>query len=167
MPKNDNNDNVEIPAEFTPAAPEATAEQAETVSPIEEGRKRRLGTGAIVGISAAGLVLLAGVFGGGMAVANVIDHNNRPPAGMAEGLTGQLPGDGGHMDGDHDGDGPRGGHEGKRGHGPQAGMAGGAQGGLEADGSMPGNVPHEHDANGNDIIPEGYPTTTPAPATTN
>ncbi len=181
MPKNDNNDNVEIPAEFTPAAPEATAEQAENVSPIEEGRKRRLGTGAILGISAAGLVLLAGVFGGGMAVANVIDHNNRPPAGMAEGLTGQLPGDGGHMDGDHDGDGPRGGHmdgdhdgdgprgghEGKRGHGPQAGMAGGAQGGLEADGSMPGNVPHEHDANGNDIIPEGYPTTTPAPATTN
>ena len=47
-------------------------------------------------------------------------------------------------------------------------MAGAPQGGLEADGSMPGNVPHEHDANGNDIIPEGYPTTTPSttPSTT-
>jgi hypothetical protein len=171
MPKNDNNENMETPAEYTPAAPEAAAQQTENVTPIEEGRKRRLGTGAIIGISAAGVALLAGVFGGGMAVANVIDHNGRPPAGMAGQDLSQMKGElqseagehkDGARDGDRDGDG---GHHGKRGHGPQAGMAGGVQGGLEADGSMPGNVPHEHDANGNDIIPEGYPTTTPAPTT--
>ena len=172
MPKNDNNENLDnveatqTPAEYTPAA---TAEESETpVTPISEARsKRRLGTGAIVGISAASVALLAGVFGGGVAVANVMTHNGGgPQAG------GQPPV---HMEMDNDGpkaggpshEGSEEGHEGKRGHGPKGGMAGGPQGGLEADGSMPGNVPHEHDANGNDIIPEGYPTTAPAPATTN
>ena len=165
MPKNDNdnNDNLDnaeatqTPAEYTP---EAVAEETEeTVTPITEARsKRRLGTGAIIGISAASVALLAGVFGGGMAVANVIGHGGAPALGLA----GQGPAQG-HM-GDGDGDGPHG----KPGHGPKGGMAGAPQGGLEADGSMPGNVPHEHDANGNDIIPEGYPTTTPSttPSTT-
>jgi hypothetical protein len=159
MPKNDNNDNLDnaeatqTPAEYTP---EAVAEETEeTVTPITEARsKRRLGTGAIIGISAASVALLAGVFGGGMAVANVIGHG-APPLGLA----GQGPVQG--QMGDGDGDGPHG----KPGHGPKGGMAGAPQGGLEADGSMPGNVPHEHDANGNDIIPEGYPTTTPSTTT--
>jgi hypothetical protein len=164
MPKNDNNDKLDnaeatqTPAEYTP---EAAAEETEApVTEIAEARKRRLGAGAIVGISAASVALLAGVFGSGIAVANVIGHaGGGPQAG------GQPPA---HMEMDNDG--PQGGgqgHEGKHGHGPKGGMAGGQQGGLEADGSMPGNVPHEHDANGNDIIPEGYPTTAPTPAVTN
>ena len=163
MPKNDNEnlDNTEAtqtPAEYTP---EAVAEESEApVTPITEARarKRGLGTGAIIGISAAGVALLAGVFGSGIAVANVIGHNGAAPA---LGMVGQGPAQG--QMGDGDGDGPHG----KRGpHGGPAGqMPGGAQGGLEADGSMPGNVPHEQDANGNDIIPEGYPTTTPSTTT--
>ena len=105
MPKNDNNDNLEnaeatqTPAEYTP---EAVAEEAEVpVTPISEARKRRLGTGAIVGISAASLALLAGVFGGGVAVANVIGHVDRPA--LAE-MAGQGAGQG--QMGDRDGDGP-------------------------------------------------------------
>jgi hypothetical protein len=170
MPKNNNNDNLDnaeatqTPAEYTP---EAAAEETEApVAQIAEARKRRLGTGAIVGISAASVALLAGVFGSGIAVANVIGHANggpqaggQPPAHMEMDNDGPKGGGEGHEDGE--------GHEGKRGHGPKGGMAGGQQGGLEADGSMPGNVPHEHDANGNDIIPEGYPTTAPTPATAN
>ena len=165
MPKNDNKDNLDnaeatqTPAEYTP---EAAAKETETpVTPLAEARtKRRLGTGAIIGISAASVALLAGVFGSGIAVANVIGH-----AGGGPQAAGQAPahiemGEGGPQGGGE-------GNEGKRGHGPKGEMAGGPQGGLEADGSMPGNVPHEHDANGNDIIPEGYPTTAPAPATTN
>ena len=162
MPKNDNNDNLDnaeatqTPAEYTP---EATAEETEApVTPIENARtKRRLGTGAIIGISAASVALLAGVFGSGIAVANVIGHNGGAPLGLA----GQGPAQGQMGDGDGDR------HHGKPGQGPQGAMPGAPQGGLEADGSMPGNVPHQHDANGNDIIPEGYPTTAPAPATTN
>lgn len=163
MPKNDNEnlDNTEAtqtPAEYTP---EATAEESDApVTPIAEARERKrgLGTGAIIGISAAGVALLAGVFGSGIAVANVIGHNG---GGPVAGLAGQAPLQGEMGDGDGDG------HHGKRGpHGGKPGqMAGAAEGGLEADGSMPGNVPHEHDANGNDIIPEGYPTTTPSTTT--
>ena len=167
MPKNDNEnlDNTEAtqtPAEYTPGA--ATEESDATVTPIAEvrERKRGLGTGAIIGISAAGVALLAGVFGSGIAVANVIGHNG---GGPVAGLAGQAPlqGEMGDRGGDGDGDGPhgqRGPHGGKPGQ-----MAGAVEGGLEADGSMPGNVPHEHDANGNDIIPEGYPTTTPSTTT--
>lgn len=161
MPKNDNNDNLDnaeatqTPAEYTPEA--VTEETEETVTPITEARsKRRLGTGAIIGISAASVALLAGVFGGGMAVANVLGHGGAPL-----GLAGQGP-DQGHM-GDGDGDGHRG-HGGPK-SGMPGGPAGAPQGGLEADGSMPGNVPHQHDANGNDIIPEGYPTTAPSTTT--
>ncbi|MEY2698628.1 MAG: hypothetical protein RL720_584 [Actinomycetota bacterium] len=161
MPKNDNNENLDnveatqTPAEYTP---EAAAEEAEApVTPIAEGRKRRLGAGAIVGISAASVALLAGVFGSGVAVANAFGHGGGPLPGLA----GQASVEGHLSDGD--GDGPHG----KGGHGPKGAPAGAPQGGLEADGSMPGNVPHEHDANGNDIIPEGYPTTVPTPATTN
>ena len=165
MPKNDNNDNLDnaeatqTPAEYTP---EAVAEETETeVTPIAEARsKRRLGTGAIIGISAASGALLAGVFGSGIAVANVIGHAGGGPQAAGQPPAHMELGEGGPQGGGE-------GHEGKRGHGPKGEMAGGPQGGLEADGSMPGNVPHEHDANGNDIIPEGYPTTAPAPATTN
>ena len=158
MPKNENEnlDNTEAtqtPAEYTP---EAVAEESDApVTPIAEARarKRRLGTGAIVGISAAGVALLAGVFGSGVAVANVIGHNG---GGPAVGMVGQDGAQG--MMGDGDGDGPHG----QR--GPQGGMPGGQQG-PDADGSVPGNVPHQHDANGNDIVPDGTSTTTPSTTT--
>ena len=159
MPKNDNNDNLDnaeatqTPAEYTP---EAVAEETEeNVTPIAEAlSKRRLGTGAIVGISAASVALLAGVFGGGVAVANVIGHGDR---GAQVGMNGQGPAQG--QMGDGDGDGPHG-------HGgPKGGMPGG-QPGVDSDGSVPGNVPHQHDANGNDIVPDGTATTAPS-ATTN
>lgn len=169
MPKNENNENLEAtqaPAEFTPEAPQAQAAEAVNVTPIETARKRKLGAGAIVGISAAGVALLAGVFGGGMAVANVIGHDgDRGPAAgmnghelgeMAQG--GQMPGGQiGDMDGD--GDGPRG-H-----HGPKGQMPGGQMQG-DTDGPMSGDMPHEHDENGQDIVPNGTATTTPG-ATTN
>ena len=166
MPKNENNENLEAtqaPAEFTPEAPQA---EAENVTPIETARNRKLGTGAIVGISAAGVALLAGVFGSGVAVANTMGHGaDRGPAGMsgqnlgemAQG--GQMPGGQmGEMDGD--GDGPHG-HR-----GPQGGQKPGGQMSGDTDGPMSGNMPHQHDANGNDIVPDGTATTTPG-ATTN
>lgn len=161
MPKEDNTENLDnseatqAPAEYTPApeAEEAT-EAAAPVTPIETARKRSLGTGAIIGISAAGVALLAGIFGAGVATANAVGHQGPPAMGQFDqaGPQGQM--------GDMDGDGPR---EGRH-HGPQGEQM---QGGLDDDGSMPGNVPHEHDANGNDIIPEGYNTTAPTPSTTN
>ena len=64
MPKNDNDnlDNAEAtqtPAEYTP---EAVAEETEeTVTPITEARsKRRLGTGAIIGIALV-LTIVTGI----------------------------------------------------------------------------------------------------------
>ncbi len=178
MPKNDKNENVEnsqadsastasvgqTPAEYTPTV--SSSESTASVTPIEEARTRRLGTGAIIGISAASVALLAGVFGGGMAVANVVGHEDRGPAGQAQ-VHSEMDDEGSMAQGPQGKQGKQGkGPEGGKSHGP-AGAAGGMQsGGLEADGSMPGHVPHEHDAQGNDIIPEGYPAT-PAPSATN
>lgn len=178
MPKNDKNENVEnsqadsastasvgqTPAEYTPTA--SQDDSTASVTPIAEARTRRLGTGAIIGISAASVALLAGVFGGGMAVANVVGHEDRGPAGQAQ-VHSEMDDEGSMAQGPQGKQGKQGkGPEGGKSHGP-AGAAGGMQsGGLEADGSMPGHVPHEHDAQGNDIIPEGYPAT-PAPAATN
>lgn len=157
MPKNENEneniDNVETPAEYTPPAAEDNAE-AENVTPIEDApaKKRRLGTAAIVGISAAGVALMAGMFGTGYAVANANEGDHRPPMGAQ--LNGDAPmlGDGDmdeHMDDDGD--------AGRPPHGPKGGHMGG-----DKDGSMPGNVPHEHDENGQDIVPEDAEAT-PAP----
>jgi hypothetical protein len=171
MPKDDNTENLDnaeatqAPAEYTPAPEAEEANEATApVTPIETARKRSLGTGAIIGISAAGVALLAGIFGAGVATANAVGHQSPPAMGQFNeaGPQGQM--------GDMDDDGPREGGQ----HGPKGGQhpggqkpGGQMQGGLEADGSMPGNVPHEHDANGNDIIPEGYNTTAPTPSTTN
>ncbi|MDH6533255.1 hypothetical protein M2119_001492 [Aurantimicrobium minutum] len=170
MPKDDNTENLDnaeatqAPAEYTPTPEtEAAATEADAaVTPIASARKRSLGTGAIIGISAAGVALLAGIFGAGVATANAVAHSGPPPMGQV-GQVGQA-GPQAHM-GDMDDDGPReGGQHGPKGeHKPGGPM----KGGLEADGSMPGNVPHEHDENGEDIIPEGYNTTAPTPSTTN
>jgi hypothetical protein len=77
MPKNHKDENAQqTPAVFTPsanAAAEAPAADAFTSSRA----KRRLGTGAIIGISAAGLAVIAGSFGAGAAVATVASHNDR------------------------------------------------------------------------------------------
>lgn len=163
MPKDDNTENLDnaeatqTPAEYTPAPEtEAVAPEADApVTPIDAARKRSLGTGAIIGISAAGVALLAGIFGAGVATANAVSHAGPPPMGQLDqaGPQGQMGvGDG---DRDHGHRGPKGGQK----------PGGPMQGGLEADGSMPGNVPHEHDENGEDIIPEGYNTTAPTPST--
>ena len=77
MPKNHNDENAQqTPTEFTPSA-NAVAE-APAAEPFTSSRaKRRLGTGAIIGISAAGLAVIAGSFGAGAAVATVAAHNDR------------------------------------------------------------------------------------------
>ncbi len=154
MPKNENEniDNVETPAEYTPPVVEDGAE-AETVSSIEDAptKKRRLGTAAIVGISAAGVALLAGMFGTGFAVANANEGDHRPP--MGEQLNGNAPMMGGE-DMDDDGD------AGRPPHGPKGGHMDG-----DDDGPMPGNMPHGHDENGQDIVPEDGGTSTTTPAT--
>lgn len=164
MPKDDNTENLDnteatqAPAEYTPAAEEAPEADA-TVTPIDTPRKKSLGTGAIIGISAAGVALLAGIFGAGVATAHVLDPQGPPALGHMD-----QAGSPEHAEG-RDEDGPREG--GKHGHRGEHKPGGPMQGGLEADGSMPGNVPHEHDADGNDIIPEGYNTPVPTPSTTN
>lgn len=50
-------------------------------APVTKIATRRLGTGAIIGISAASLALLAGVFGGGIAFGATTAH--RGPAGVS------------------------------------------------------------------------------------
>jgi hypothetical protein len=178
MPKNDKNENIDnsqaeststasseqTPAEYTPTS--SHDESTAAVTPIEEARTRRLGTGAIIGISAASVALLAGVFGGGIAVANVVGDQDRGPAGQAQ-VHSEMDDEGSMAQGKQSSQGKQGKHgkgpEGGKPHGPAAGMQ---PGGLEADGSMPGHVPHQHDAEGNDVIPKGH-RATPAPATTN
>lgn len=160
MPKNDKdelniNNAEQAPASYTPPA-DTAAEETEA-TPIESARsKRRLGTGAIIGISAAGVVLLAGVFGGGYALAHTMEENSRPAMGTHSDFAGEM----GDMDGD--GDGPH-----MPGDQAQPGQMKQRHGQMpegDQDGPMPGNVPHQHDANGQDIVPEG--TTTPAPSAT-
>ena len=81
------NDSSEATAATTPGAaytppaepvgaglPESSQSVAAT-APVGTNGKRRLGTAAIIGISAAGLALLAGVFGGGMALGVSITHH--------------------------------------------------------------------------------------------
>lgn len=88
---------------------------SETEPTAEKKDKKGLGTGAIVGLSIAGVVVLAGVGVGGAAIGATIAHNERPSiarlmdgnAGpMAEGRDGH-PGRG-HHDDDMDGMGKRG-----------------------------------------------------------
>ena len=68
MPKNDKSSNAK---NVTPEA--VTVESSE--APLATRPVRRLGTGAIVGISAAGFAVIAGVFGGGIALGVGISHN--------------------------------------------------------------------------------------------
>jgi|GEM_PF-5577591 len=149
MPKNENNAE-QAPKEFTPT-PGAAAEDVAT--PITSARsKRRLGTGAIIGISAAGLAVVAGSFGAGAAVATVASHNDRGgfsqlgdfaqggPQGQKgqqgqqgqQGPQGQLPQGG--QQGQNGQVGPNGQQGGKR--GPQ-----GAPNGTAPNGTAPSGAP--------------------------
>ncbi|MDE2410049.1 MAG: hypothetical protein KGL72_07065 [Actinomycetales bacterium] len=75
MPKNEEN--------YVPTAESiANAEAAATAAPRAPRTSRRLGTGAIIGISAAGVALLAGTFGAGAAVGATVAHNSRPGIGQ-------------------------------------------------------------------------------------
>lgn len=90
--------------------------------------RTKLGVGTIIGISAAGLAVLVGASVAGSAITLAVSHNDRGHSAV-EG----LPGDGGR-------------------DGGQLGQ-GGKQG--KSDGSPDGRTPHQHDANGNDIMPDG------------
>jgi hypothetical protein len=94
--------------------------------------RSKLGVGTIIGISAAGLAVLVGASVAGSAITLAVSHNDRGHSAV-EG----MPGDGGR-DGGRDGG--------------QLGQ-GGKQG--KSDGSPDGRTPHQHDANGNDIMPDG------------
>ena len=93
--------------------------------------RRKLGAGAIVGISAAALALLIGTSVAGSAITLAIAHNDRGHS--AEGALGGHDGDRdggqmpGGMDGDRDGD--RDGGPGRHGVGPDSSTIPGAPGG--------------------------------------
>jgi len=172
MPKNEtnkNDKNVNALAETTStpqavyAAPaqSATADSGVSGSNSGSSMTRRLGTGAIIGISAAGVALLAGVFGGGIALgATVASHG---PAGMAHEM---AEADGSHRGGPMQG-GPMQG--GPMQGGPMQGgpMQGGLMRGPDGDGPMNGNMSGDYDANGMDVVPggAGTPGTPGAPVT--
>ena len=77
MPKN--KDNVDAPSNYVPTAESIANANTASAAPT---RTRRLGTGAIIGISAAGVALLAGTFGAGAAVGSTVAHNSRPSVGQ-------------------------------------------------------------------------------------
>ena len=77
MPKNENN--VDAPSSYVPTAESIANANTASAAPT---RTRRLGTGAIIGISAAGVALLAGTFGAGAAVGSTVAHNDRPGIGQ-------------------------------------------------------------------------------------
>ncbi len=128
---------------------------------------RRLGVGAVVGASVAGLALLIGAGAAGAAISQAVDHGGREHAEHGQAAErGQ-----GDM---NDKSQQRGGPDGEKGPGHGDGPRDGAMkngamkgDGRKGDGMKNGEMPHEHDANGNDIMPDGQippaPGTTPAP----
>ena len=79
MPKNENENAVDAPVNYVPTAESISNASTASAAPT---RKRRLGTGAIIGISAASVALLAGTFGAGAAVGATVAHNTRPGIGQ-------------------------------------------------------------------------------------
>jgi hypothetical protein len=112
MPENDKTENTPVgsaaeqaPASYTPPAPAAEAAPTVTadgrVNAVPVTPRRGLSTLAIVGISAAGLGLLAGAFLGGIVVGHATDHRGGDRVQFSQGEVfgdqfpgGQLPGDG-------------------------------------------------------------------------
>lgn len=84
-----------------PASGAQTTEEPTEISGVP--RRRKLGTGAIIGISAAGLVIIAGSAGAGFAAGVAVSHSsvpgmNAPGQGGQLGESGGRPGGGqGHM----------------------------------------------------------------------
>ncbi len=182
MPKNDNSnenqDNVDavdaapqVPASvYTPPvvansqADAAVAESASDVASAAPQASRRWGTGVIIGLSAASLALLAGAFGGGVAVGATAD--NHGPGGSG----GHSEQASGPMQGDSKQDGPR--QDGPKQGGPQQGapMHGNQMQDSDSDGPRDGKMPHPHDGNGQNLMPSdtgdldtGTSSSTPTP----
>jgi hypothetical protein len=110
---------------------------------------RGLGTGAIIGISAAGVALLAGVFGGGIALG--VTAADRGPAGIAHEMSeAGGPMHGGEMRGGEMRGGEMLGGPGKdQSHGPRQNSG--------VNGPMNGHDAEQRQANGRSAAPEGAP----------
>ncbi len=112
--------------------------------------KTKLSVGAIVGISAAGLALLVGASVAGSAIALAATHGDRPHSQQgAEG----MPGDG-NRDGMKGQGKDQGGQMGEMGEMGEMGSGDGDRD-HDRDRDRNGGMPHQHDANGNDLLPNG------------
>ena len=113
-----------------PSSPAAT--RASNASAL----RSKLGVGAIIGISAAGLAVLVGASVAGSAITLAVAHSDRGHSAV-EG----MPGDGARG-GDSDG-------------GRDGGRDGGQLGPDGMPGKSDGGMSNKHDAYGNDIMPDG------------
>jgi len=156
--KNDDNQRAEAVNASTPAAvfsppTQPNASDATSFTPADNAGApvtnlptRRLGTGAIIGISAAGFALLAGVFGGGVALGNATSHHGGfDQRGHMEQADSRMP-DGQFQGGQ---------------------MQGGPGNDGDFDGPMSAQMPHQRDARGNNFAPgaPGAPGMGSGPAT--
>jgi hypothetical protein len=112
---------------------------------------RRLGLGAIIGISAAGLAVLVGTGFAGAAIANAVDHGTRGHVQVGQGPEKMRDHAEGPMQGK--GDGPR---EGK-GDGSREGKGDGHRDGEMKHGQMPGGpmTPEGPADTNNEVTPKG------------
>ncbi len=121
-------------------------------APVTKIGNRRLGTGVIIGISAAAVALIAGVFGGGIAVgATAANHGpsgDRPQMESAEG-----PMQGGPMEHGEKQGGPM--EHGKMQGGP----------GSDMDGPRGEDMPRGHDADHDDMMPGSTDSSTGSSST--
>lgn len=153
MPKNDNSDKNQDKVETVDVAPQAPA-------PASSISARRWGTGVIIGLSAASLALLAGVFGGGVAVgATAGNHAPSGSGGHSEQASDSMRQGGPMHDGSMQQSGP---------------MHDGSMHDSDSDGPMDGKMPHEPGAKGQgpDMMPRGTTdsgtgTSSSTPAPTN
>ena len=171
---NEENVGVEATSGSTPASvytpPTELLENDATVAsagenvtaPVTKIGNRRLGTGVIIGISAAAVALIAGVFGGGIAVgATAANHGpsgDRPQMESAEG-----PMQGGAMEhGEKQGGAME--HGEKQGGKMQGGkMQGGP--GSDLDGHRGEDMPRGHDADHDDMMPRSTDSSTGSSST--
>jgi len=127
---------------YNPPATDAKSASAKTPTSgdaaVTSSTGRKLGVGAIIGISAAGLAVLLGTSVAGAAIVHAAADNDRGHARQS--VQGGMPGDG-------DRDNRKGGHDGDR--GAQAGS--GDQNGPQVDGGKPNHKP----GGGMDQMPNG------------
>ncbi|MBK5239412.1 MAG: hypothetical protein JJE28_09945 [Actinomycetales bacterium] len=154
MPKNDKKktgENASVKgakATIPTAAYTPPVESVDAVSPTPIS-SRRLGTGAIIGVSVAAVALLAGVFGGGVALgATAANHG-------PDGISHEMKEASGRMLG---------------GVGQEAGMQGSPRQGSGMNGPMNGKGARDGDAKRMNVVPGDAPqhgTSTSAPIPTN